>query len=53
MTLEEESLEAERLLVGKTVKRVLRPHEGQVVIEFTDGARFFADADGALDLSIT
>lgn len=53
MTLEEESLEAERLLVGKIVKRILRPDEGQVVIEFADGARLFASADGALELSIT
>lgn len=53
MTLEEEAREAERLLAGKIVTRVSRPDETQVVIEFSDGTRFFVDADGPIDLSIT
>lgn len=53
MTLEEEAREAERLLAGKIVKRVWRPDEKQVVIEFSDGTRFFADARSPVDLSIT
>ncbi len=53
MTLQEQAREAERLLAGKVVKRVLRPDERQVVIEFADGTRFFADANSPVDLSIT
>lgn len=53
MTLEEETERATLLLVGKVVRRVMRHREGEVVIEFEDGSRFFADSDSSLELSIT
>jgi hypothetical protein len=42
------------MLTGKVVARVVRHRPGEVLIEFTDGTRFFADisSDG-LELSIT
>ncbi len=53
MTLNEEEERATELLANKVVKRLVRPDERQVCIEFTDGTRFFADAKSPLDLSIT
>ena len=53
MTLEEESERATFLLVGKVVRRVMRHRDEEVVIEFEDGSRFFADSDSSIELSIT
>lgn len=53
MTLDEESERATSLLRGKTVKRVLRVREREVIIEFDDGSRFVADSETSLELSIT
>jgi hypothetical protein len=53
MTLEEESERATFLLVGKVVRRVMRHRDGEVVIEFEDGSRFFADSDSSIEFSIT
>ncbi|MGE6695984.1 hypothetical protein ACQKE8_26535 [Sphingobium limneticum] len=41
------------MLIGKVVRRVMRHRDGEVVIEFEDGSRFFADSDSPLELSIT
>jgi hypothetical protein len=54
MTLEEEAERATELLAGKTVETVWRHRPGEVVIQFKDGSRFFADINGAsIELSIT
>ncbi|WP_210171809.1 hypothetical protein [Mesorhizobium sp. Root157] len=53
MILEEESERATSMLIGKVVRRVMRHRDGEVVIEFEDGSRFFADSDSPLELSIT
>ena len=53
MTLDEETARATEMLRGKMVKRVVRHREGEVLIEFEDGARFFADSNTSLELSIT
>lgn len=53
MTLEEEIERATSMLLGKVVQRVMRHRDGEVVIEFEDGSRFFADSDSHLELSIT
>ena len=52
MTLDEESERATELLRGKIVKRVLRHRHQEVLIEFEDGSRFFADSATPLELSI-
>ena len=41
------------MLLGKIVRRVIRHRDGEVLIEFEDGSRFFADSDRPLALSIT
>lgn len=53
MTLDEETARATEMLRGKMVKRVVRHREGEVLIEFEDGSRFFADSKTSLELSIT
>ncbi|MCX5515930.1 hypothetical protein [Kaistia algarum] len=53
MTLEEESERTTSMLRGKVVRRILRHRDGEVVIEFKDGSRFFADSDSPLELSVT
>jgi hypothetical protein len=53
MTLDEESDRATSMLLGKAVKRVARNREREVVIEFEDGSRLFADSETPLELSIT
>ena len=54
MTLEEEAAEIGCLLNGKVVARAFRPTAEQVVLEFTDGSRFFANPYGeGIDVSIT
>lgn len=54
MQLAEESARATEMLLGKVVARVVRPKEGEVLVEFADGTRLFIDrsADG-VELSIT
>jgi hypothetical protein len=52
MTLEEEAERATALLCGKVVKRVLRHREGEILVEFEDGSRLFADSTTELQLSI-
>ncbi|MBA4759363.1 hypothetical protein [Sphingosinicella sp.] len=53
MTLEEESKRATAMLRGKTVKRIMRFRKEEVVVEFEDGSRFFADSIEPVELSIT
>ncbi|OYU15851.1 MAG: hypothetical protein CFE37_03530 [Alphaproteobacteria bacterium PA4] len=53
MTLDEETARATEMLRGKMVKRVVRHREGEVLIEFEDGSRFFADSETSLELSIS
>lgn len=53
MTLEEESERATAMLLGKTVLRVMRFRDGEVVIEFEDGSRIFADSAAPIEVSIT
>ena len=53
-TLEEEAARATEFLRGKTVLNVWRHRDGEVVIQFNDGTRFFASAlNDSLELSIT
>ena len=52
--LKAEGRRASRMLKGKIVKVVRRHRAGEVLIEFTDGARLFVDAKGdEIELSIT
>ena len=54
VTLEEEAKRATEQLAGKIVEVVWRHRPGEIVIQFTDGSRLFADINGtALDLSVT
>jgi hypothetical protein len=54
MTLEKEAESATQLLAGKVVQLVWRHRPGEVVVQFTDGTRLFANVDGiALELSVT
>ncbi len=54
MTLEEEAKRATELLAGKIVETVWRHRPGEIVIQFKDGSRLFADVNGsALELSMT
>ncbi|UYY76917.1 hypothetical protein [Sphingomonas sp. R1] len=52
MTLDEETARATEMLRGKMVKRVVRHREGEVLIEFEDGARFFADSNTSCRMTI-
>jgi hypothetical protein len=48
------SAETTTALAGKVVARIVRHRQSEVLIEFTDGSRLFADApSAALELSIT
>ena len=54
MTLKQEALQATKLLKGKAIARIWRHRKKEVVIECTDGTRFFIDyASDRLNLSIT
>ncbi|MER8927782.1 hypothetical protein [Mesorhizobium sp. M0859] len=53
MDLKQETDELTMLLVGKTVRHVRRFRPGEVLIEFTDGTRFIADAHDAIECSVT
>ncbi len=52
--LEDEASRATEMLAGKAVRQVWRHRSGEVVIEFADRSRLFADARGGdIELSIT
>ena len=52
--LAEESVRATGMLAGKVVFRVWRHRTAEVVVEFTDGTRFFVDrAEDGVEISIT
>jgi hypothetical protein len=53
MDLKQETDELTKLLVGKTVRHVRRFRPREVLIEFTDGTRFIADARDAIECSVT
>ena len=54
ISLEQESERATEMLTGKTVKLVTRYRVAEMLVEFTDGTRFFVDAKNEeLELSIT
>lgn len=53
MTLDEQSARATSLLRGKVVERIVRHREQEVLIEFEDGSRMYADSDVKLEISIT
>ncbi|MBV2151085.1 hypothetical protein KRZ98_23065 [Sphingobium sp. AS12] len=53
VAMDDEGERATALLAGKTVKHIRRFREQEVVIEFEDGSRFFADSPAPLELSIT
>jgi len=55
-SLAEEEQRLNELLSGKVVARVFRHRDREIVIEFDDGTRFFADASeikNRLELSVT
>jgi hypothetical protein len=52
MTLDEQSERATSLLRGKTLKNVIRFRDTEVMIEFDDGTRFYADSKGAVEISV-
>jgi hypothetical protein len=52
--LNKESSLASELLQNKIIARILRPKETEVVIECTDGTRFFVhESENVVELSIT
>ena len=52
--LAQESARATDMLLGKTVARLVRHQNTEVLVEFSDGTRLFVDyRDGGLELSIT
>jgi hypothetical protein len=54
MKLAEQAERASEMLHGKVVARVIRHRPAEVILEFTDGTRFFVDsATEVLELSIT
>jgi hypothetical protein len=55
MKLDDEGLQATRLLEGRVVKTIHRHTALEVMVEFTDGSRLFVDwrEDRSLELSIT
>jgi hypothetical protein len=53
MDLKQETNKLTELLIGKTVRHVRRFRPGEVLIEFTDGTRFFADTRDAIECSVT
>jgi hypothetical protein len=38
---------------GRTVARILKADDRELVVEFADGTRLFATADARLDVSVT
>ena len=53
MNLDEESDRATILLSGKVVRRIARFREEEILVEFEDGSRLYADSKTSLELSIT
>lgn len=53
MTLDEESERATNMLKGRVVKTIARFRDTEVMIEFEDGTRRYADSKSALELSVT
>jgi hypothetical protein len=54
MKLAEQAERASEMLHGKVVARVIRHRLAEVILEFTDGTRFFVDsATEVLELSVT
>ncbi len=53
MSLTEEQAALERLLSGRTVAKIFRHRERELVLEFSDGARLIVDAQTPLELSVT
>jgi hypothetical protein len=54
MTLEEEAEGLQRLLEGKTVRKIWRHRLKELAVEFDDGTRLFVDMfDDRLDFSVT
>jgi len=53
MDLKEEAAELTKLVAGKTVRHVRRFRTGEVLVEFTDGTRLFADASTPIECSVT
>lgn len=52
--LEQESSRATEMLAGKVVARIVRHREAEVLVEFTDGTRFFVNrAEQGVELSIS
>ena len=52
--LKNESRRATRLLKGKVVQSVRRSKVGELMLQFTDGARLYIDVTGTeMELSIT
>ena len=41
------------LLEGRKVARILRLDDRELIVEFDDGTRLFANADAHLDVSVT
>jgi hypothetical protein len=41
------------LIEGRTVAKVLRLDDRELVVEFADGTRLFANSDARLDVSVT
>lgn len=40
------------MLAGKSIRRIARHREGEILIEMIDGKRLLVDSDTALELSI-
>ena len=55
MTLAEEQRRLQKLLEGRTVKRIWRLRKKELGIEFTDGTRLFVDwrENRTFELSVT
>ena len=55
MKLDDEGLQATKLLEGRVVKAIHRHRAREVMVEFVDGSRLFVDwrEDRSLELSIT
>jgi hypothetical protein len=52
-SLENEATKIQKMIVGKTLSRVYRPRPNEITLEFSDGTRFFIDAKGIPEFSIT
>ena len=53
--LKEEAKAILELLEGKCISKVFRPRIGEICIEFSDGSRFFTNAENSssLEFSVT